>query len=311
MHLEHLLRSSDLTAEDVRGLLQRASSFKERRDPTRFPDYGLALMFEKPSLRTRVSFEMAMVQLGGHSVYLSPDDVGLGKRESTQDVAQVLGRYVHAIAARTFAQETVEQLAAHSGIPVINALSDEDHPCQGLADLLTLWERYGRFNDLTLAYVGDGNNCANSLLALTATMGIHFRIASPPGYQLDPARVAEARAAAERSGATILETTEPEEAVRNADAIYTDVWTSMGQEEEQEVRRQVFGPYQINEALFKAAKPTAMLLHPLPAHHGEEVAEGVLYRPHSAVFDQAENRLHVQKAILATLLGGRDSAPSR
>lgn len=308
MRLQHFLSTADLTPESARALLQQASAFKAGKEPTRLLGHTLALLFEKPSLRTRVSFEMAMFQLGGRCIYFSPTEVGMGQRERPRDVAQVLGRYVQAIAARTFAHETVEALALYSGVPVINALSDQEHPCQALADMLTLWERTQTFAGLTLAYVGDGNNCANSLLYLAAMLGIHFRMASPRGYQISPQRVAQAQAFADRSGATITVTTDPEEAVRHADAVYTDVWTSMGQEEEQEARRQVFAPFQVNETLLKAAKPTAILLHPLPAHHGEEVAEGVLYRPHSAVFDQAENRLYVQKAVLASLLSTSDEA---
>ena len=302
METKDLLNIADLTPEDILTLLARARAFKAGEEPTKLPGKSLALLFEKPSLRTRVSFDIAMHHLGGHCVYLSPAEVGLGSRESIQDVALVLSRYVDAVAARTFAHETVELLAHYGSIPIINALTDQEHPCQALADFQTLQEQKGELKGLTLAYVGDGNNCATSLLYVAALVGTHFRIASPPGYELSPEHQARAQAFAERSGATVVLTHDPREAVAGADAVYTDVWTSMGQEQEQEVRRRVFASYQINEALLARAKSDVIFLHPLPAHHGEEVAEGILYRSGSVVFDQAENRLHIQKAILATLL---------
>ncbi len=307
MHLDHFLKITDLTPDSARALLQRALDIKAGKETPQLPGKTLALLFEKPSLRTRTSFDVAMYQMGGHCLYLSPDEVDIGKRESIRDVALVLSRFVQAIAARTFTQDTVEQLAKWGTVPVINALSDTEHPCQALADILTLWEYKKTLSGLTIAYIGDANNCSNSLMYLAAMTGVHFRIASPDGYQVSPKRLAEARAIAEATQATVSAMTDPAEAVRNVDAVYTDVWTSMGQEDETDVRKQVFRPYQINEALLSAAKPDVMLLHPLPAHHGDEVAEGVLYRQHSAVFDQAENRLHAQKAILAALLA--ETAP--
>jgi ornithine carbamoyltransferase len=261
-------------------------------------------MFEKPSLRTRVSFELAMRQLGGEAVYLSPAEVGLGGRESVPDVARVLSRYVNAITARTFSHQTLEVLADHAAVPVINALSDLEHPCQVLADLLTIYEKKNDLAGLTLAFIGDGNNVAHSLVLACALMGINFRIASPPGYQVQDGVLSLARNYALASGSEILCTEEPSEAASGADVVYTDVWTSMGQEAETEERRRVFHRYQVNDGLLSLAKEDAILMHPLPAHRGEEVSGTILDGPKSVVFDQAENRLHMQKALLAMLLGG-------
>jgi len=264
----------------------------------------LALIFEKPSLRTRVSFEVAMRQLGGNTIYLSPNEIGLGKRESVSDVARVISHYVDAIAARTFSHQTLAILASYSRVPVINALSDVEHPCQALADLLTIYEKKGRLNDLTLAFVGDGNNVAHSLLLAASLMGMNFRIASPPGYTVQDRILHLAQDYATSSGAEIFCTQEPRLAVSGADIVYTDVWTSMGQEAEIERRRQIFAGYQVNDELLSLASEDAILMHPLPAHYGEEVAEGILDSPQSAAFDQAENRMHLQKALLARMLGG-------
>jgi len=299
---KHLVSILDWTAGEHRAVLERARDFKHGAERTRLTGKALALLFEKPSLRTRVSFDIAMFQLGGHCVYLSPAEVGLGQRESVRDTAQVLSRYVSAVAARTFAHGTVEALAEHGTIPVINALSDVEHPCQALADFMTLDERRGGLAGKTLAYVGDANNCALSLLFLASLLGVNFRIAAPPGYQFTDAQLDRARPLAAASGAAIVATADPMVAVQDADAVYTDVWTSMGQEAETAQRKAVFQPYRVTAALLEAALPGAVLLHPLPAHHGEEVAEGLLYQPYAAVFDQAENRLHAQKAVLATLL---------
>ena len=303
MNSKHFLSVTDVTPDELKGLIFRALSFKEGKESCRLPGLTLALLFEKPSLRTRISFEMAMQQLGGHCLYLSPAEVGLGTREPARDVAQVLSRYVQAVAARTFRHATLQELAEYGTVPIINALSDEEPPCQALADLLTLFERRGPLAGLTIAYVGDGNNCAASLLYAAAMMGVNFRIASPPGYELSQAVLGRARSYAAASDATVFTTNEPREAVSQADAVYTDVWTSMGQEAEQEDRRTAFAGYQVTAGLFTKARPGAVLLHPLPAHHGEELEAGLLYQPRSAVFDQAENRLHVQKAVLAALLG--------
>jgi len=264
----------------------------------------LALVFEKPSLRTRVSFELAMQQLGGHTIYLSPAEVGLGERESVSDVARVLSRYVDAIAARTFSHQTLQVLASYSGVPVINALSDLEHPCQALADLFTIYEKKGELGGLTLAFVGDGNNVAHSLLLAASLMGMNFRIASPAGYAVQDGILHMAKGYATDSGGEIFCTEEPRLAVSGADVVYTDVWTSMGQETEAGQRRQIFAGYQVNSELLSLAREDAILMHPLPAHYGEEVAEDILDSPKSVVLDQAENRLYLQKALLAEMLGG-------
>jgi len=299
-----LLSISDLSSEDIRLLISEAVNMKACGWLSLLSGKTLAIMFEKPSLRTRVSFEVAMRQLGGQTVYLSPAEVGLGKREAVSDVARVLSRYVDAIAARTFSHQTLEMLASYSSVPVINALSDLEHPCQALADLLTIYEKKEELQGLTLAFVGDGNNVAHSLLLAASLVGMNFRIASPSGYAVQDRILRRAQEYAASSGAEIFCTEEPQLAVRGADVVYTDVWTSMGQEAEAQQRRLIFANYQVNSELLSLAKGDAILMHPLPAHHGEEVAEGILGSPQSVVFDQAENRLHLQKALLAVMLGG-------
>jgi ornithine carbamoyltransferase len=299
-----LLSIADLGGEDIRLLISDAIDMKARGWLSMLSGKTLALMFEKPSLRTRVSFELAMRQLGGETIYLSPAEVGLGQREAVSDVARVLSRYVDAIAARTFSHQTLEVLASYSSVPVVNALSDWEHPCQALADLLTIYERKGELNGLTLAFVGDGNNVARSLMLAASLTGMNFRIASPPGYAIEDRVVHLAQSSTVSSGGEILCTDDPRLAVSRADIVYTDVWASMGQEAEAEVRRKIFAGYQVNSELLSLAREDAILMHPLPAHHGEEVAEGVLDSPKSVVFDQAENRLHLQKALLAEILGG-------
>ncbi len=299
-----LLSISDLTSENIRLLISDAVDMKAEGWLSLLGGKTLALMFEKPSLRTRVSFEVAMRQLGGQVIYLSPAEVGLGKRESVSDVARVLSRYIDVIAARTFSHQTLEALAGYADVPVINALSDLEHPCQALADLLTIYEKKGELGGLTLAFVGDGNNVAHSLMLASSLMGMNFRIASPAGYAVQDRVLHLARDYAAESGAEIACTEEPPLAVSGADIVYTDVWTSMGQEAEAERRRQVFVNYQVNRSLLSLAREDAMLMHPLPAHHGEEVAEGILDSPQSVVFDQAENRMHLQKALLAEMMGG-------
>ena len=299
-----LLSIADLNREDIPLLISRAIELKEEGWRHSLSEKVLALVFEKPSLRTRVSFEVAMRQLGGYAIYLSPAEVGLGKREPVPDVARVLSRYVDGIAARTFSHETLELLARYADVPVINALSDREHPCQALADLLTIHEKKGELEGLTLAYVGDGNNVANSLMLASALAGIHFRIASPAGYQIRDDLLELARSYAMESGTEILCTEDPRQAVNEADIVYTDAWTSMGQEDESEKRRRAFAGYQIDDELLAQAEEGAILMHPLPAHHGEEVARGVLDSLQSVVFDQAENRMHLQKALLAEMLGG-------
>ena len=299
-----LLSVADLSGEDIRLLLSDAIDMKARGWLSILSGKALALMFEKPSLRTRVSFEVAMRQLGGQTVYLSPGEVGLGERESVSDVARVLSRYVDAIAARTFSHQTLEVLAGYSSVPVINALSDWEHPCQALADLLTIYEKKGELQGLNLAFVGDGNNVARSLMLAASLTGMNFRIASPSGYAIQDRILHLAQNYAMDSGAEIFCTEEPRLAVNGADVVYTDVWTSMGLEAEAEARRQIFAGYQVDSELLSLAKEDAILMHPLPAHHGEEVAEGILDSLQSVVFDQAENRLYMQKALLAEMLGG-------
>lgn len=301
-----LLSIADLSSDDIHLLISHATNMKADRWSSLLDRKILALIFEKPSLRTRVSFEVAMRQLGGHTIYLSPDEVGLGKREAVSDAARVLSRYVDIISARTFSHQTLKTLARYSEVPVINALSDLEHPCQALADLLTIYEKKGELKGLTLAFVGDGNNVAHSLMLAAATMGINFRIAAPAGYTVQDNILQLAQSLAPGSGAEITCTDDPRLAVSGADVVYTDVWTSMGQEGEANRRRLIFASYQVNNELLSLAKEDAILMHPLPAHHGEEVAENMLNSPQSVVFDQAENRMHLQKALLAEMLGGLD-----
>ncbi len=261
------------------------------------------MIFQKPSLRTRVSFEMAMRHLGGCALYLSPQEIGLGKRESVADVARVLSGYVDGIMARVFAYQHVRELAAHASVPVINGLSDFNHPCQALTDMFTIMELRRQLQGLKLAFVGDGNNVATSLLLICARMGVNFSIATPAGYELETTVAARGSELAAQSGADFQQLREPAEAVTGADIIYTDVWTSMGQEEEAEKRREAFRPYQVNRALLAKARPDVLVMHDLPARRGEEITDAVADGAHSVIFQQANNRLHAQKAILAQLLG--------
>jgi ornithine carbamoyltransferase len=301
-----LLSITDLTAEEIQVILNDALSMKSDGWLSILDHKILALLFEKPSLRTRVSFEIAMKQLGGYTIYLSPAEVGLGKRESIPDVARVLCRYASVISARTYSHATLQTLAQYADIPVINALSDVEHPCQALGDLLTITERKGDLKGLTVAYIGDGNNVANSLMLACTLMGINFRIAAPSGYEI-PASIWETgKEYALGSGCELSSTSNPEEAVEGVDVVYTDVWTSMGQEAESEKRRGIFKDYQITLDLLKGAKEDAIFMHPLPAHRGEEVVDEVMESQHSVVFPQAENRMHAQKALLAAMLGGLD-----
>jgi len=293
-----------LSRNDIRLLITNAIDMKAEGWNSLLGEKVLALVFEKPSLRTRASFEVAMWQLGGHTIYLSPAEVGLGERESVADIARVLSRYADAIAARTFSHQTLEMLAHHSGVPVINALSDLEHPCQALADILTIYEKKGRLEGITLAYVGDGNNVAHSLMLAAALTGVNFRFASPRGYAVKENILNLAQGYAAESSSEIFTTEDPHLAISQADVVYTDVWASMGQEAEAEHRRQVFASYQVNRELLSQAREDAIIMHPLPAHHGEEIAEDILDSPESVVFDQAENRMHLQKALLAGMLGG-------
>ncbi|HEQ60476.1 MAG TPA: ornithine carbamoyltransferase, partial [Firmicutes bacterium] len=262
----------------------------------------MALLFEKPSLRTRVTFETGVFQMGGYGIYLAPGDIGLGTRESVPDAARNLSRWLDVVVARTFSHQVITDLARFATIPVVNALSDDEHPCQALADLLTLYERWKDLREVRLAYVGDGNNVCNSLLLLCAMVGTSMAVATPAGYDPPERFVEQARQLAARSGAEILITTDPEEAARGSQAVYTDVWASMGREEESEKRRKIFSGYQVNARLMKQAGPQALFLHCLPAHRGEEVTDEVMDSAQSVVFDQAENRLHIQKAILYRLM---------
>jgi ornithine carbamoyltransferase len=304
LNSKDFLSISDLTAEDIRRLISRATDMKAMGWSSILSEKVLALLFEKPSLRHRASFEVAMRQLGGQCIYLSPSEVGLGQRESVADVARVLSRYVDCIAARTFSQQTLEIFAGYSRVPVINSLTDMEHPCQALADLFTIYEKKGDFEGLTLAFIGDGNNVANSLLLAAALTGMNFRFASPAGYGIDEEMMKRARQYAAESGAEIFCTEKPKQAVTDADIVYTDVWTSMGQEAEAEKRRRAFTGFQVNRELLSLAREDAIFMHDLPAHRGEEVTDDVMDGERSVVFEQSENKMHVLKALLAEILGG-------
>lgn len=305
--MKHFLELADWTAADLQDMLDMAVDLKEEwragGNPPLLQGKALGMIFQKPSLRTRVSFEMAMQHLGGHALYLSPQEIGLGKRESIADIARVLGGYVDCIMARTFDHQHVLDLASWSPVPVVNGLTDYNHPCQGMADLLTIYEEFGKLDGLHLAYVGDSNNVTTSLLMGAAQFGMKMSVASPKGYQPRAATLDKAR---QLSGGKldVTVTTDPVEAVKGADVIYTDTWTSMGQEEEAEQRRKLFPPYQVNSALLKQAAPQAIVLHCLPAHRGEEITDEIADGPQSRLFPQAENRMHAQKAILVYLLMG-------
>lgn len=305
--MKHFISLADLTPDEIRKLLDQAIALKEEwkagGNRPLLAGKTLGMLFQKPSLRTRVSFDMAMIHLGGQALYLSPAEIQLGKRESTPDVARVLSRYVDAIMARVFAHEDILTLAEYSRVPVINGLSDYSHPCQGLADFLTIIERFGHdLRGKKLAFIGDGNNVATSLLFGATKLGMDFVIAGPPGYELRPDVWARGQQFAAQSGSRIAATHDPVEAVRGAHVIYTDVWASMGQEDEAAERARVFAPYQVNEALVEQALPEAIVMHCLPAHRGQEITDGVADGPHSVLWDQAENRMHAQKSILVELL---------
>jgi ornithine carbamoyltransferase len=304
MRGKDFLTIRDFTADELIRLLDLAQDIKA--NPHHFADAlegkTLALIFEKPSLRTRVTFDVGIQQLGGFSVYLSPAEINLGKRESVYDVAKNLERMVQGIMIRTFAHEIAERMAEHASIPVINGLTDFSHPCQAMADMMTLRENKDTLEGRKIAYVGDGNNVANSLMFAAARLGVHIAVATPPGYDPRPEVVEWAVREGRYSGATCLATHDPVEAVTDADAVYTDVWASMGQEAQAETRKKVLRPYQVNEALMGHARPDAIFMHCLPAHRGDEVTDGVIDAPCSVVFPQAENRLHVQKAIMLELM---------
>ena len=306
MQHKDLISIADLSAQDLDDILTLAAEIKTSPE-----SYGhglagktLAMIFEKPSLRTRISFEVGVFQLGGHAVYLSPADVGLGKRESIADVARNLGRFVDGIMARTFAHDTVVGLAENAAVPVINGLTDLLHPCQALADMLTLQEKKASFPVVKLVFVGDGNNVCHSLMNAGGKLGVSVTAVVPPGYEPLDNIVQAAQEEAGKRGAVIQVTNSLEEGMAGADAVYTDVWASMGQEEEAEARKKVFSPLQVNAGTFAMAKPDAIFMHCLPAHRGEEVTDEVCDSPRSVILDQAENRLHTQKAVLYLLMGG-------
>ncbi|MBI2723624.1 MAG: ornithine carbamoyltransferase [Chloroflexi bacterium] len=302
-----VLSVADLSPDEVHRILQTARSLKrDGGGHDLLARQTLAMVFEKPSLRTRVSFDVAMQELGGHAVYLNQAEVGLGQREPVNDVARVLSRYVNGIAARTYSHQTLLDLARHADVPVINALSDEEHPCQAMADLLTVVERKGRLAGVRLAFIGDGFNVAVSLAEAAVTAGMSFAIASPEGYELPEPTVRLIEQIGGRTGGGIDLYTAPQDAVRDADVVYTDVWASMGQEDTVIQRKEAFTGYVVNAALMSLAKPDAIFMHDLPAHRGEEVTEDVIEGAQSVVFDQAENRLHAQKAILALTMSEHD-----
>ncbi len=304
--MRHFLSITDYSSQELLDLLELATRLKKERqaggNAPILEGKVLAMVFQKPSLRTRVSFDMAMRHLGGDALYLSPSEIDLGKRESIADVSRVLSRYIDAIMARVFDHAHILELASYASVPVINGLSDFNHPCQALADTLTIYERFGDLHGLDVAYIGDGNNVAVSLLFACAKLGMNFRIAGPEGYGLSDDVMATAEVFSQESGTTISSTHDPEEAARGANVIYTDTWVSMGQEEESKKRSKVFPPYQVNEALVSLGDPEAIVMHCLPAHRGQEITDAVADGPHSVIFQQAENRMHAQKAILYTLM---------
>jgi len=306
--MKHLLCLNDLTPEEIIGLIDYADKLKyEHKNEIRHDHILrgkiLGMIFSKSSTRTRVSFEVGMKQLGGHALFLSSADIQLGRGETIHDTAKTLSRYIDGIMIRTFSQKDVEDLARYGSIPVINGLTDETHPCQILADLMTVRESKGRLKGLKLAYIGDGNNVANSLLIGCAKTGVNISVATPAGYYCEKKYVEAARKIASTTGSCIDISTDPVAAITDADVVYTDTWISMGMEADKEKRIKDFAGYQVNSALFSKAKPDAIFLHCLPAYRGYEVTEDVIDGSRSLVFDEAENRLHIQKAIMATLMG--------
>jgi ornithine carbamoyltransferase len=302
--MRHLLSAGDLTRDDVLRLFRVSAELKQRlkagRHSSALAGRTLALIFEKPSLRTRVTFEVGIIQLGGRGVYLSSSEIGMGSRESVPDIARNLSRWVDGIVARVYAHATVEGLARHATIPVINGLSDFEHPCQAVTDFFSLWERGVDLGSMRFAWVGDGNNVCHSLMLLGGLFGCRMIVACPEGHDPDPRVERRTR----ELGGDVVITRDPMEAAEGADVLYTDVWISMGQEAEREQRLEAFSRYQLSEPLVAAAKPAALVMHCLPAHRGEEITDAVLDGPRSIVLDQAENRLHAQKAIVLELLGG-------
>jgi ornithine carbamoyltransferase len=305
--MKDFIAISDFSVLEIQSMLDLAEQLKKEYlqggNPPLLKGKVLAMIFQKPSLRTRVSFDMAMRHLGGDALYLSPAEIGLGKRESIADIARVLSGYVNAIMARVFEHAHVVDLAKWSSIPVVNGLSDYNHPCQGMADALTIQEKFGNLKGLNISFVGDGNNVAVSLMHVSALLGANFTIASPEGYEINPYAVDIGARLAHVSGSKIALLRDPHQAVRGAQVIYTDTWTSMGQEEETKLREQVFPPYQVNATLVNEADPEVIVMHCLPAHRGQEITDEIADGPHSVIFPQAHNRLHAQKAILARLFG--------
>ncbi len=301
--VRHLLSSADIEPAEVSFLLDCAAALKAR--PQRLLEgRELALVFEKPSLRTRVSFQVAMRHLGGETIYLAPQEVGLGEREPIRDVSRVLARYVDVVAVRTFGQEIVEEYARYSRVPVINALTNQEHPCQALADVLTIREKFGKdLKGVSLAFVGDGNNVASSLLVTAASLGMDLRIATPAGYGLPEAITSEVAVRAAASGGSLRTGNDAPAAVQGAAVLYTDTWTSMGFEREAEQRRIDFAAFQLNAGLVERAAPGALIMHDLPAHRGEEITNEVFESANAIIFDQAENRVWAQAAVVAFLLG--------
>jgi len=301
-----LVSINNLTPDNVLEIFQISRDLKDRlargERPRLLENRVLAMILEKPSLRTHVTFEVGIYQLGGHAIALAQNQIGIGTRESCQDVAKNLERWVDLIAIRTFGQDIVEALATHARIPVINALTDSEHPCQALADLFTLMEVFGKINGRTLAYIGDGNNICRSLLLLCPLLGVNITVAAPPSYAPPRPVVVQADHTAAMTGAKVLVLDDPVRAVQNADVIYTDVWASMGQENEREERARIFLPYQVNAELLRHAPRGVKIMHDLPARRGEEITDEVMNSENSIVFDQAENRLHVQKGIMVYLL---------
>ncbi len=303
-----ILSISDLSKTELDLIFDTAAEMKNKprelwHTPEVLAGKTLAMVFEKPSLRTRVTFETGMTQLGGHAIFLAPSDIQLGKRETVADAARNLERWVDAIMARVFCHSTVSDLAKYANIPVINGLSDLEHPCQALADFLTIKEKKGRLEGINLSFIGDGNNVCNSLLLLAAKTGANMKVGCPSGYEPNPQILSLSKEIAAETGSSIAILENPREAISGADVVYTDVWASMGQESEAEERKKIFAAYQVNQELLQLASPDAIVLHCLPAHRGEEITDEVLDGPQSAVLDQAENRLHAQKAVLALIIG--------
>jgi len=304
--MKDFLAIADYSSLDIQALLDLAVQLKLKYisggNKPLFKGIVLGMIFQKPSLRTRVSFDMAMRQMGGDALYLSPNELGLGKRESIADVARVLSGYVSIIMARVFEHEHILELAKWSSIPVINGLSDYNHPCQGMADALTIYEKFGNLKGINVAYVGDGNNVAVSLMHVCAKLGANFTIANPEGYAIPEKPIQIAREISEKTGSELKFITDPDTAVKDVQVIYTDTWTSMGQEEEQSKREKLFPPYQVNSQLVAKADKDVIVMHCLPAHRNHELTDEVADGPHSVIFHQAHNRLHAQKAILAKLI---------